>query len=377
MSASVDLDPEFAVEIRISDLSAVLEVRGEIDVRTAPDLGSILDAVVERHQLVVLDLGELGFMDAAGLRVIAQGAMQLRRSGGELAIRSPSKMIVRMLEFTGMASSLRIEGAASDPDRLPAQQPFDFPVRSVTEGERSAAESRTITAIPADADVIDSALRLVVALTRAAVGGADGVSVSLQRHGRLHTVAASDQTITSMDASQYETGEGPCVDASTKGERFLSSSLEDEARWPEFTPKALGLGIKAILSSPLLVEERPVGAINIYSRRPEAFEPRDQELAAVFATEASLILRTGGVTVTAEELSERLGAALESRRTIARAEGIVMAREGIAADEAFRLLRHLSARSNLSFQDRAAEIVASTVRTGLRDEPSQVEGPRG
>ena len=57
-----------------------------------------------------------------------------------------------------------------------------------------------------------TALRLAV--ERATVGGADGVSVSLRRHG-LAPVAASDQTISDMDANQYATGEGgPCVDAS-------------------------------------------------------------------------------------------------------------------------------------------------------------------
>jgi hypothetical protein len=57
--------------------------------------------------------------------------------------------------------------------------------------------------------VIDGALGLVVELTLSCIGGADGVSVSLLRHGVLSTVAASDQTIMAMDADQYATGEGP------------------------------------------------------------------------------------------------------------------------------------------------------------------------
>ena len=130
----------------------------------------------------------------------------------------------------------------------------------------------------------------MVALARATVGGADGVSVSLRRHGHLATVAASDQTISDMDASQYATGEGPCVDASVKGRWFHAESLDTETRWPAFTPRAQALGINAILSSPLLVEDRPVGALNIYSRTAMAFAPKDQELASVFAAEASLVL---------------------------------------------------------------------------------------
>lgn len=74
-------------------------------------------------------------------------------------------------------------------------------------------------------------------------------------------MAASDQTNADMDGDQYTTGEGPCVDASEQGRWFHAKSLDTETRWPSFTPKAHGLGMHAILSSPLLVAERPVGAL--------------------------------------------------------------------------------------------------------------------
>ena len=133
-----------------------------------------------------------------------------------------------------------------------------------------------------------------------------------------------------MDASQYETGEGPCVDASTAGHWFHAESLDNETRWPDFTPRALSLGIRAILSSPLLVQDRPVGAMNIYSRTPGAFTPSGQELAALFATEASLIL--GGVETEMgdDHLSLRLQSALRTREVIAQAQGVLMERQGLA-----------------------------------------------
>jgi GAF domain-containing protein len=137
---------------------------------------------------------------------------------------------------------------------------------------------------------IDGVLRLVVAMTQATVPGADGVSVSLRRRDRLSTVAASDQTILDMDAAQYSTGQGPCVDASVEGRWVLADSLHTETRWASFTPKAQALGINAILSSPLLAQNRPVGALNIYSRTAGSFGPKDRRLASMFAAEASVVL---------------------------------------------------------------------------------------
>lgn len=219
---------------------------------------------------------------------------------------------------------------------------------------------RRVTAIPADDDVVDGALRLVVALARATVGGADGVSVSLRRHGRLATVAASDQTILDMDAGQYATGEGPCVDASVEGRWFHIESLDDEDRWPAFVPRAKKLGINAILSSPLLAEELPVGALNIYSRTTAAFAPKDQELAAIFATEASIILGDAGVAISDEQLTRRLQEAMVSREIITLARGIIMGRDRCSSDGAFAALRHISKETNLPLRDCAAELVIST-----------------
>ncbi len=210
-----------------------------------------------------------------------------------------------------------------------------------------------------DSDLVDAILRLVVELARSTVKGADGVSVSLRRHGRLATVAASDRTIMAMDAEQYAAGEGPCVDASIEGRRYLTESLEHERRWPEFTPKARALGIGAILSSPLTAHARPVGALNIYSLRPEAFGGDDQSLAMRFAAEVSVILTDAGVDVPDNRRSERFQASLRSREIIALAQGIIMGRQGITEEEAYTVLRVRSQRTNISLRECAEEITGS------------------
>ena len=203
-------------------------------------------------------------------------------------------------------------------------------------------------------------------LARATVESAYGVSISLSRHGRLSTVAASDQTIVDMDASQYATGEGPCVDASVEGRWFHVESLDTETRWPAFVPKAQTLGINAILSNPLLAEDRPVGALNIYSNRSGAFKVKDQTLAAVFATEASAVLTNAGAGVKDEQLAERLVEALHSREIISQAQGILMKRDGVPSEAAYALLRQSSRASNRTIRDLAEETVALSLAPELR-----------
>lgn len=351
----------FNVSVAFVEDRAVLGIRGEVDILTAPDLGALVDAVIDQgHRFVVLDLAALDFMDASGLRVIARAARRLIPVAGELAIRSPSRMVRRILDLTGLTAVVRLEYPEPAQGRLGREQAVA--AATTTAPDSLAHRLETVTAIPAANDVIAGALRMVVALARAAVGGADGVSVSLRRHGRLATVAASDQTISEMDVGQYATGQGPCVDASVQGRWFHVESLDTETRWPAFTPRAQALGINAILSSPLLARDQPMGALNIYSRTPAAFTPTDQKLASVFATEVSTILTDAGMDLADEQLAGRVNEALLTRQVIAQAQGVIMQRDGVDDDAAYTALRRMSLVSGMTLREEADSILTVASR---------------
>jgi anti-anti-sigma factor len=342
----------------------VVVVRGELDSFTAPELGTVLAGIADRgHRSVVLDLAECDFIDRGGLRVIAENAEQLALWGRSLSVRSPSGVVRRLLDLVGPAAITLLEG----PHAVRAAGPV---LRQAVDAGRLAAAVTGLTqasggleaSLPGSVDheTVDASLRLVVALARALVGGADGASVSLRRHDRLATVASSDETVLAMDADQYATGQGPCVDASTVGRRFHTDSLADETRWPAFAPKARALGINAIVSSPLLVGDRPVGALNIYSRTADAFSTVDQDLASLFAAEASTVLSDGEPTPGSANRSVWFAEALEARQVIALAQGVLMERNGIDQTGAYRALRRFSTRTSRPLRERAEDIVASS-----------------
>jgi GAF domain-containing protein len=220
--------------------------------------------------------------------------------------------------------------------------------------------------VTSSTDVVDAALRLVTALADATVDNADGVSVTLERHGRLMTVAASNNKVLTMDVHQYETGEGPCLDAKANGRWYYIESLDDETRWPTFVPLALSQGIHSILSSPLMTSERPQGALNIYSSTQRAFGKHEQELAALFAEQASEILTTAGPAVTDEESNRRFVEALATRRTIHQAQGVIMARDNLTENEAITSMYRAARSAELTVLSYALRVVAS-----IRDHSGQ------
>jgi anti-anti-sigma factor len=309
----------FSLSLEVVGPTAMITLRGRLDGAAMTDLGTLLDRVVDdgRSSLVV-DLQGLELLAFPGLALLADAARRLAEGSRELSIRSPSGPIRRLLVAHALGDlivdqelesttvgGIRGDGGGGGDGGGSVLHPEPPPTPL-------ALSSGTVSALPTDDDLIDATLRLVVELTRATVRGADGVSVSLRRRGRLATAAATDRTVLDMDAWQYADGEGPCVDASNQGRWFHTHSLRAEVRWPAFTPHAMALGIRSILSSPLVALGRPVGALNIYSRRPLAFPPDDRRLAMKFAVEISALLADAGLDASDDERSERFQASLRS-----------------------------------------------------------------
>ena len=63
------------------------------------------------------------------------------------------------------------------------------------------------------------------------------------------------------------------------GELVRIDDLAGEQRWGEYAVRALAHGVRSSLPMPLAVQERPVGALNLYSDRPHFFGEAQTRLA--------------------------------------------------------------------------------------------------
>ena len=350
---------QFEIAVDFDADQTILHVRGDVDLLTAPTLHAAMNALVDQsHVDIVLELAGLTFMDASGLRVIADISTQLATSSRELIVRSAPSMTRRILELTHVSDLIRLEAMVPTVALLGVEQRAGDHSRAVEAGSVKLSADLLRTVSNSTNDAIDAALRRVVALVGATMEGADGVSVTLERDGRLATVASSNDTVMKMDIHQYETGEGPCLSAAAEGHWFHIESLAEEARWPDFVPLAMDEGIASILSTPLMAAERSLGALNIYSNTERAFAGHEQEVAALFASQASAILADAGFSH--EQMGKPLADALLARQVISRAQGVLMARGNIAPADAAAAI-HRSARSaGVTVAHQAATIVAST-----------------
>jgi anti-sigma B factor antagonist len=100
---------EFAVSVTASDEVTLVEVRGELDCYTAPQLQAVLDELADGPpRRVVLDIGRSPFIDSTGLGVLVGALRRLRQGGGEMVVRSPSPTTARLFEITGVNTLFEI-----------------------------------------------------------------------------------------------------------------------------------------------------------------------------------------------------------------------------------------------------------------------------
>lgn len=351
----------FGVVIAFDGDHTVVGVRGDLDPYTAPTMGGLLNAVIDQgHTDIVLDLSAVGGVASAGLGVVAAAAARLRRANGALTVRSPSPGVRRLFDVTGLSEHIHLDERESDRSPLGPQQHPDpqSPVVPLRPGEVHAEGGGAVA--PSGDERIDTALQLLTALASASLADADGVSVSLSDSGHLRTRAATNDTVRRMDDHQYETGEGPCLSAAAEGTWFYIASLAKETRWPSFVPLAMEEGIACILSTPLMGEREPLGSLNIYSNAQGAFGTHDQELAAMFATQASTVVAEARRGSLEESALDRVTGGLQARGLIAQAQGVLMAQKHLTADEAAGVLYRSARTARVPLLRLAGDIVAGT-----------------
>ena len=164
-----------------------------------------------------------------------------------------------------------------------------------------------------------------------------------------------------IDQAQYDAGRGPCLDAMRTGDVCRIGDTSVDERWPEFARAAADLGVRSTLGLPMRVGDRIVGGFNLYSTNVEAFAGEAAETAALFAVQAGLAVAGSLAYWHQRGLVQHLEEALKNRPVIEQAKGMIMAREGVTADEAFDVLRRASQRQNRKLRDIAVEIVQRAV----------------
>ncbi|MGW4567315.1 STAS domain-containing protein [Streptomyces sp. NPDC004561] len=99
--------PSFYVRVSNHAERTVVTVTGELDFDTCPRITQVTDAVSVRDRVLCLDLANVPFMDASGLRLLQNLRRLTDARGGLLELSNLRAQPRRVLELTGTRAQFR------------------------------------------------------------------------------------------------------------------------------------------------------------------------------------------------------------------------------------------------------------------------------
>jgi GAF domain-containing protein len=251
------------------------------------------------------------------------------------------------------------------PDQPVPDQPVPVPM---------PAYLRELTALLLSTTNVEQALGRLADVAAHSTPGASMVGVTLQRGGRVLTVASTSAHAMMIDEIQYNNGQGgPCLEAMRTGEIVTVTDMPSEQRWGDYASQMLAHGVHGIYSHPLRGGEELMGALNVYATTDAIIGPAARQAIAATAEHAGVLLQAVLTTAQHVELTDDLRQSLSSRAVIDQALGIIMGQRRCTASHAFEVLRLASQSRNRKLHDVAADIV--TAVTGQPPEPPPFAAP--
>lgn len=184
--------------------------------------------------------------------------------------------------------------------------------------------------------------------------------ITLLRHRSAATVASSSEHAQAVDEIQYQFGDGPCLRSCREGVLVHVPDFALDTEFPDYNDTVLRNGIRSVLAVPFDLPGADARAgLNLYSEKPNVFDPGAVESAVSYVRQASKGLRLAVLLAQRNDNAANMKRAMESRTIIDTALGIIIAQNRCSQEDAINLIKSASSTRNLKLRDVAAAIVES------------------
>jgi anti-anti-sigma factor len=184
--------PNFRIDMLDGDFGTTIKLAGELDSATCDDLVSRFEAAIPAlgGRELVIDLGEVTFIDSSGMRAIIAIERRAGEEGVTLRLTRPPPEVIELLQITGITDRVALKPHADEPSRVePFLERIDIELaRTPDAPARARAELRqAVAGRLSDHDGAAATLLTSELVTNAvihpglAVGGSVGLRITLFR----------------------------------------------------------------------------------------------------------------------------------------------------------------------------------------------------
>ena len=241
--------------------------------------------------------------------------------------------------------------------------------------EELVAEIGAVANAVLSGNTLEETLQQVVSTAVSTMDGCDSAGVFVVDGRSVRSVAYTSEAVVELDRLQDTLGEGPCLDAASTAAVVYVSDLSEDDRYPGFRSASTTADIRTVLACPL-ASDGMRGALNLYARLPNAFGATDRAKGTILAALAGAAIASSARRADLQSQNVNLQAALVSRELIGQAQGILMERERVSAEQAFDILRRASQHLNEKLRDVAQNLVdtGESPNTGEHETKSKDAG---
>jgi anti-sigma B factor antagonist len=120
---------QLKAEVTVGARGTDVRVTGEIDIANVDEFRALLWALPPNPAPLRVDLGGVGFLSAAGVRVLVAVHLRTRARGGQLVICNPNAVVRRTLRATRVNRVIPITGSSAVAEEITRPWPAPVPIR--------------------------------------------------------------------------------------------------------------------------------------------------------------------------------------------------------------------------------------------------------
>jgi GAF domain-containing protein len=207
-----------------------------------------------------------------------------------------------------------------------------------------------------EAETVDETVEAVADFALQSLGCTAAAILLGTTPSRLELAAAAD---TDAIVELADSGvAGPIRDAFESTAAVIVPDVSRETRWPGW-PAGDTHGLCSLLVVRLKIAGRPAGVLVVGHTEPDAFGEDEEAIAHIIARHAS-------IAVAGARQQATMAQAVDARKLVGQAMGILMERYDIDADRAFAILRRYSQDTNTKLRTIALELIETRTLPQLK-----------
>ncbi|MFI5734977.1 GAF and ANTAR domain-containing protein [Kribbella sp. NPDC051587] len=224
-------------------------------------------------------------------------------------------------------------------------------VHSIDPNTSAAADTFARLAIELhDAPGVEETVQAVVEFALQAENCTHAGVILTGSRGHIEIGAVTSPVVDELYRHQIDSRTGPLITALAAQTVLLIPNIATECQWPDWRDKALEVGIGTALHVPMIIGDRTTGVLSLYNQTPDSFGIDDEAIAHILARHASVALSSA-------RQEQTMAQAVDARKIVGQAMGILMERFDLDSDRAFAILKRYSQDTNRKLRDVAQDLI--------------------